>query len=258
MTRHTKIRPLSYDTQQFQTVTGQYPSYDQPMLAPFPLTNHRSGWNTTPLVPVPASWPPSSLISIQEVHRHQRLYSPTPDQSQIDSGHSLDTPIPLPPQTDPNVDVIPYLKPGSGLSIHLGLMLHRGHNQWPPIGINRAELPATYPPIPSMTITHPSLKPPIWITVHHSSRPTGQGCIRAFNEGYGRLCANSWTVTIDGESRSSISFVVNELRDWVVCCVARPIKESGLVENVRSIVVWFLNTLRARTTISAQRIAGIL
>ncbi|THU99563.1 hypothetical protein K435DRAFT_964383 [Dendrothele bispora CBS 962.96] len=83
----------------------------------------------------------------------------------------LYTPIPLPPQTDPNVDVIPYLKTGSGLNINLGLMLHRGHNQWPPIGRNIAELPATSPPIPSMTITHPSLKPPIWITVHHSSKP---------------------------------------------------------------------------------------
>ncbi|THU99579.1 hypothetical protein K435DRAFT_964387 [Dendrothele bispora CBS 962.96] len=181
MPRRTDVRP-SYDAQHLQPVPephsscNQYrvsavPPSSQPRLVSSSVENHRSGWNTIPLVPVPASWPPSSLTSIQEAHRHRRLYSPTPDQSQVDSGHSLDTPIPLPPQIDPSVDVVPYLKPGFGLSINLGLMLHRGHNQWPPIGRNRAELPATHPSIPSMTITHPSLKPPIWITVHHSSQP---------------------------------------------------------------------------------------
>ncbi|THU99583.1 hypothetical protein K435DRAFT_794836 [Dendrothele bispora CBS 962.96] len=100
----------------------------------------------------------------------QRFQQPVAG-SQIDNSHSLDTPIPLPPQTDPNVDVIPYLRLGSGLNINLGMMLHCGHAQWPPIGRDTAELPATNPPIPSMTITHPNLRPPIWITVHHSNRP---------------------------------------------------------------------------------------
>ncbi|THU99576.1 hypothetical protein K435DRAFT_837627 [Dendrothele bispora CBS 962.96] len=124
---------------------------------------------------LPANASPFFIRKPQEWMEHNPLSSSASFMAtiipHIDNGHNLDTPIPLPPQTDPNVDVIPYLKPGTGLNINLGLMLHRGHNQWPPIGRNIAELPATFPKIPSMTITHPSLKPSTWITVHRSSRP---------------------------------------------------------------------------------------
>ncbi|THU99582.1 hypothetical protein K435DRAFT_794835 [Dendrothele bispora CBS 962.96] len=145
MTKRTKARSRSYDVQHFQQpVAGPHPSYNQYQ------------WSM-----VPSSSQPIASFMATIIPHVDTKSTHTPAFGWFNPG----------PNTDPNVDVIPYLKPGSGLNINLGMMLHRGHAQWPPIGRDTAELLATDPPIPSMTITHPSLRPPIWITVHHSKKP---------------------------------------------------------------------------------------
>ncbi|KAK7441544.1 hypothetical protein VKT23_016538 [Stygiomarasmius scandens] len=122
----------------------------------------------SPLAIRSSSWPPPTSSSTG-TQLCPSQYSPAAQTPENHDG--LYRTIPLPPQADPNVDVIPFLKAGSGLNMDLGLKLHHGHTQWPPIGRNMAERAATNPPIPSMTITHPSWKTTNWITVHRSSMP---------------------------------------------------------------------------------------
>ncbi|THU98716.1 hypothetical protein K435DRAFT_795464 [Dendrothele bispora CBS 962.96] len=58
---------------------------------------------------------------------------------------------------------------------------------------------------------------------------TAYGSSHSVDEVHETLAANSWSVSIASDMRSSICFDLGEVEGWKSCCVARQLMESGLI-----------------------------
>ncbi|KAF5335591.1 hypothetical protein D9758_017957 [Tetrapyrgos nigripes] len=105
---------------------------------------------------------------------HQRQNSNTNHEVHVPSSTPLKPSnlysIPLPAQVDPNVTVIPFLQSGSGSGLDIDLRMSSRQLGLRGEGATQLQrylaVPATSPPLPSMTVVHPELPWPI--TVHFS------------------------------------------------------------------------------------------
>ncbi|KAK7441557.1 Mitogen-Activated Protein Kinase Kinase Kinase 8 [Stygiomarasmius scandens] len=164
----------------------QRPSFSAPALLQTLPIAAQSLSQTTFCAPASSfqSWSPATRTKTWSVHERlnaipsQALPHPSINQSppQHSDPKKLYASVPLPAQVDPCVDVILFLRTGSGLGLdldlgmtttELGLQGGRGSEMQRYLGV-----PATNPPIPSMTVVHPTLPWPITVYFSRSAYVT--------------------------------------------------------------------------------------